>query len=189
MSTTSDDEADWARAVSGDGAAAGRIFDRHRDRIKRHSRRLVPEQADADDVVAVVFLEAWRKRDRIRFTEGSILPWMLVTATNTASNLTRSARRHRALLEKLPPGPDAPDPAESFPGEAEVALSSLSLRDQQVLSLCVLEDVSEKEAAVVLGIPPGTVKSRLFHAKKRLAANVGTNPEFRTLSVKEATHE
>ena len=60
---TSDAE-DWAQALAGSGEAFGRIFDRHRNRIARHSIRLVPTPADAEDVVAITFLEAWRRRGR-----------------------------------------------------------------------------------------------------------------------------
>ena len=184
-----DDEADWVLAVAGDGLAAGRVFDAHRGQIKRHSRRLVPVSADVDDVVAIVFFEAWRKRESIRFTNGSMLPWLLVTATYVASNVTRSAGRHRALLDKLPPPEIVADPGGEPRGEFEAALAGLSMRDQQVITLCVLEGLSEKEAAQVLGIPPGTVKSRLFNAKRRLANTVDSTPEFRPILVKEAHHD
>src|SRR5476651_354484 len=75
------DESDWAAALRGDGEAFGRIFDRHRHRLFRHSYRLVAVSADADDIVSVTFLEAWRRADAVRFVNGSILPWLLVTAT------------------------------------------------------------------------------------------------------------
>jgi DNA-directed RNA polymerase specialized sigma24 family protein len=96
------DEADWEQTCAGDGDAFGRIFDRYRQRLYRHSYRLVPDRADADDVVAIAFFEAWRRRDSARFVDGSILPWLLVIATNSAHNVSRSARRYRALLAKLP---------------------------------------------------------------------------------------
>ena len=164
------DEADWSAALSGDGEGFGRLFDRHRDRVYRHSIRLVPVAADADDIVAVVFLEAWRRRAEVRFVDGSLLPWLLVTATNAAGNLSRSSRRHRALLERLPPGEHHPDHAADFDdGEAQAALARLPLADRQVITLCVLEGLSEREAADALAVAPGTVKSRLSRAKKRLA--------------------
>jgi RNA polymerase sigma-70 factor (ECF subfamily) len=57
-------------------------------------------------------------------------------------------------------------------GYAQQALRSLSRADQQVITLCVLEGLAEKQAAVALGVPAGTVKSRLSRAKARLAAQV-----------------
>lgn len=166
------DAAEWARAVAGDGEAFGRIFDRHRDRVRRHGTRLVPVAADVDDLVALTFLEAWRRRRSVRVVDGSVLPWLLVTASNVARNQQRAARRHRALLAKLPPASHAPDPADR-PGLGLAArLDELSLADRQVLVLCVVEGFSEREAAEALGVPPGTVKSRLSRARRRLAHTV-----------------
>ncbi len=184
METVSD-EAEWSSAVRGEGEAFGRIFDRHRERVYRHGYRLVPTAADADDVVAIAFLEAWRRRDAIRFVDGSMLPWLLVTATNASRNLTRSSRRHSALLRRLPPETDHPDPADSVDdGDAQAALRTLSLDDQRIVPLCVLEGFSEREAATVLGIPPGTVKSRLSRAKARLGLRLE-----RSIHLQEASHE
>lgn len=184
MDTCDADE--WALALHGDGEAFGRVFDRHRNRVFRHSVRVLPAHTDADDVVAVVFFEAWRKRDSVRFVDGSLLPWLLVTATNIARNVRRGARRYRELLDRLPPAtpPDlGPDIGDS---EAETALRRLPLPDQQVLSLCVLEGFSEVEAAKALGIPRGTVKSRLSRAKQHLAAQMGDRP-LRAVSSSERT--
>jgi len=164
------DAHDLALAMAGEGEAFGRIFDRHRDRIHRHTQRLVPAAHDADDAVAITFLEAWRHRDRVRIVDGSMLPWLLVTATNVAQNLSRGARRYRALLLKLPPAEHHADHAElDDDGPASAALRSLSLADRQVVTLCVLEGLSTAEAADALGVPAGTVKSRLSRAKQRLA--------------------
>ena len=179
-----DDEHDWADALRGDGEAFGRIFDRHRHRLFRHSYRLVAVMADADDIVSVTFLEAWRRADAVRFVDGSMLPWLLVTATNSARNLARSARRYRAMLDRLPVDAHLDDRAfDRADTEAHDALQRLSLTDQRVLTLCVLEDLSEKDAAAVLGIPQGTVKSRLSRAKARLATSLSAP------LTKEATNE
>lgn len=167
------DAADWPLALAGEGEAFGRVFDRHRDRVYRHVLRLVTNPADADDAVAITFLEAWRNRDRVRFVDDSVLPWLLVTATHVSSNLRRSARRHRSLLARLPAEISSPDHADRIDdGHAYQALQSLSQADQLVITLCVLEGLAEKETASVLGVPVGTVKSRLSRAKARLAAQV-----------------
>jgi RNA polymerase sigma-70 factor (ECF subfamily) len=168
---TDADAAEWARAVAGDGEAFGRIFDRHRQRVLRHGLRLAPTVSDADDLVAITFFEAWRHRERVRLVDGSVLPWLLVTATNVARNLRRSAGRYAALLERLPPGEHGADPADGAAAhDVATQLNRLSLPDRQVLTLCVLEGYSERDAAVALGIAPGTVKSRLSRARRRLAS-------------------
>jgi RNA polymerase sigma factor (sigma-70 family) len=166
----SDELDDWFRARRGEGEAFGRIFDRHRDRVFRHSLRLVDTPADADDVVATVFLEAWRRRDDVRIVADSVLPWLLVTATHASRNVRRSTRRYRVLLDRLPPDPHIDDPALGLEeGPAEAALRRLPLADRQVLTLCVLLDLPDADAAHVLGVAIGTVKSRLSRARARLA--------------------
>jgi RNA polymerase sigma factor (sigma-70 family) len=163
------DEEVWAEALAGRGQAFGEVFDRHRARLYGHCRGLAPSWSDADDVVAVTFLEAWRKRDDIHFVDGSMLPWLLRTATFTASNLTRASRRYKAALQRLPPGEPQRDHAEQFDdGEAVTALRKLSPIDQQILTLCVLEGISVDDAARVMSVRTGTVKSRLSRAKERL---------------------
>jgi DNA-directed RNA polymerase specialized sigma24 family protein len=84
------DEEDWARVIAGEGEAFGRIFDRHRDRVRRHALGLAPSHSEAEDVVSLTFLEAWRKREKIRFVDQSMLPWLLKTATYTCLNMARS---------------------------------------------------------------------------------------------------
>jgi len=164
----------WRVALLGDREGFGVIFDRHQQRMFRHSVALVPTLDDAKDVVAVAFLEAWRRRTSVRFVDGSLLPWLLVTATHAAQNITRSARRYRALLDRVPPSPQMPDPADGFADTpATAALGSLPRGQQDVVTLCIIEGLSLAEAADVLRIPLGTVKSRLHTAKKTLAAELG----------------
>lgn len=171
----------WASAVAGDGDAFGVVYDRHRDRVFGHALRLVVSIPDAEDVTAMVFLEAWRRRDAVRMVEGSVVAWLLVTTNNVVRNHARSQRRYRAFLERLPPPGAVDDPAEHVAEEDErqgrarrlaAAFARLSGRDRDVLTLCVLEELSTAQAATVLGIPEGTVKSRLSRAKRRLAHTV-----------------
>lgn len=164
------DGADWALALDGDGQAFGRVFERHRHRVLRHCLRLVPTEVDAADTVAIVFLETWRLRARVRLVDDSMLPWLLVTATNTARNQSRAARRYRTALDRLPPPEPVPDHADrDDDGAAVRALRTLPAKDQEVLVLAVLEGLGEREVAAALGLPPGTVKSRLSRARRRLA--------------------
>lgn len=163
---------DWTLALAGQGEAFGRIFDRHVERVRRHSIRLVAQHSDAEDVVAITFLEAWRSRSRVRVVEGSVLPWLLLTATNVARNLERSSRRYRDLLTRLPIADPHSPVDDGTDSEVVAALADLSAADQRVIVLCVLEGYSEREAAAALGIPAGTVKSRLSRAKARLRSRV-----------------
>jgi len=172
-----DEAAAWSAARGGDGPAFASLFDRHRDRVFGHALRLVRERHDAEDVTAVVFLEAWRKRESVRLVDGSIIGWLLVTTNYAARNHTRGQRRYRTALAKIPaPAPQedhAPAVDESLDGTGRDravrdAFANLSKRDQDVITLCVLEELTTAQAADALGVPEGTVKSRLSRARKRL---------------------
>lgn len=178
MSTDGFDEAAaWSAARDGDGPAFASLFDRHRDRVFGHALRLVREPHDAEDVTAVVFLEAWRKRESVRLVDGSIIGWLLVTTNYAVRNHTRGLRRYRTALGKLPaPAPQddhAPAVDDTLDGaerdrQVREAFDRLSKRDQDVITLCILEELTAAQAAEALGVPEGTVKSRLSRARKRL---------------------
>ena len=73
----STDEELWRRAIEGDSLAFGEIFDRHNLRVLRHSFRVLGVKEDAEDVTAIVFLEAWRRRRHVRIVNGSVIAWLL----------------------------------------------------------------------------------------------------------------
>ena len=166
----------WDEAKAGDGESYAQIFDLHRDRVFRHALRLVESVADAEDVVAVSFMELWRRRGVVRVVNGSVLPWVLVTATYTARNVGRSRKRHRALLDRLPRSEHAQDSAEAYLGGSvdglDAALVSqlrtLSRADQQLLSLVALEGYTLADAAEALGISLAAAKSRMHRLRRRL---------------------
>ncbi|KQR52091.1 hypothetical protein ASF88_10980 [Leifsonia sp. Leaf336] len=178
METGSFDEADaWSSARSGDSAAFATLFDRHRDRVFGQALRLLRDPHEAEDATAMVFLEAWRRRDAVHVVDGTILPWLLVTTNNVIRNQTRSARRYRTALARLPKPETQGDHAvdidasiDNGPREKRVrdAFAALPPRDQDVITLCVLEELPLAEAAATLGVPVGTVKSRLSRAKRKL---------------------
>jgi RNA polymerase sigma factor (sigma-70 family) len=167
----------WGRACQGDGGAFAALFRRHRDRVFFFALRGMQSQHEAEDVTAIVFLELWRLRDRVRLVDGSIRPWLLVTANNVSRNQSRSRRRHGRLLQHLPQPEHEQDHATAILYEVSVgsvrrsvrdAFVQLSLKDQEILALCVLEELPVTTVSTLLGLPLGTTKSRLFRAKKQL---------------------
>ena len=167
----------WSDVRAGDGESFGLLFDRHRDRVFRYSLRLVQSHVDAEDVTAMVFLEAWRRQSRVRLVNGSIIAWLLATATNVARNRLRSAVRYQRMLNKIPRPEPAPDHSNSVldglaaePAHRTVqeAFRRLNRRDQEILSLCVLEELSAPDVGELLSIAPGAVRARLMRAKRRL---------------------
>lgn len=171
------DETLWSLMARGDGEAFGVLFDRHRNRVFGHALRLVASSHLAEDIVAMVFYEAWRRRADVRIVNGSMAPWLLVTANNTIRNHTRQQRRYRTLLSRLPPPDETTDIATEYLETLQRDVESTLLRnafvqlkpmDRDVLMLCVVEELSTRDAATALGIAEGTVKSRLHRAKARL---------------------
>ncbi|MDQ5840903.1 MAG: RNA polymerase sigma factor, partial [Chloroflexota bacterium] len=154
--------------VNGDGDAFGALFDRHRDRVLRHSLKIVGSVHAAEDITAMVFYEGWRRREYMRMVNGSIVAWLLVTANYTIRNDLRQRRRYRDFLDQLPPPVNSPDIAEDFADSDQHAFEAATLQqafarlrfvDRNVLTLCVVEEMSIRDAAAALGIPEGTVKS------------------------------
>ncbi|GAA2972656.1 RNA polymerase sigma-70 factor (ECF subfamily) [Microbacterium terrae] len=162
-----DDASDWARVRAGDSVALAALFDRHEARLFRHACRLLTAREDAKDAVVIAFYELWRKRASVRLVDGSPLPWLLNTVSNSARNLERSSRRYRALIAR------APEPRSTQIVTADetgvmAALRRLPAREQSVVVLTILEGYPDREAAQTLGIPVGTVKSRLARARTKL---------------------
>ncbi|MBT2537355.1 RNA polymerase sigma factor [Arthrobacter sp. ISL-69] len=173
------DEVLWHQVVNGDGDAFGVLFDRHYDRVRRHALKVLRIPHLAEDVVAMVFYEAWRRRTNVRMVNDSILPWLLITTNNTLRNHVRQQRRYRHFLTQLPPPEDSADIAEGIAQADESQLQASALREafaqlrppeRDVLTLCVVEGMGAKEAGAALGIADGTVKSRLHRAKSRLGS-------------------
>jgi RNA polymerase sigma factor (sigma-70 family) len=162
------DAALWVRVRDGEESALGALFDRHEARLFRHAQRLLTTREDAKDAVTIAFFELWRKRASVRLVEGSPLPWLLNTVSNAARNLERSGRRYRTLIARSPRPGNVPDLAGSDETGVLAALRRLPVREQSVIVLTVLEGYHEREVALTLGIPVGTVKSRLSRARARL---------------------
>lgn len=93
----------WSRVRTGDPAAFGELFDAFRDRVYWHALRHTRVASDAEDVTALVFLEAWRKRPQVRIVDGSQLPWLLALpdADTDIVDRARSLRPFGAFVELL----------------------------------------------------------------------------------------
>ncbi|MCM3500559.1 sigma-70 family RNA polymerase sigma factor [Microbacterium sp. P26] len=161
-----DDAGLWTRVRQGDELALAALFDRYDARLFRHASRLLTHREDAKDAVTVAFFELWRKRASVRLVDGSPLPWLLTTVAHCARNLERSSRRYRALLDRAPVA--ATETSGHDDSGVLSALKRLPEREQAVVVLSVLEGYPEREIAQALGIPAGTVKSRLSRAKAKL---------------------
>jgi len=174
-----DEAAAWEAVLRHDGDAFVAIFDVHRDRVFHHALRMTANVHDAEDVTAGAFLELWRRRKSVRVIDGSVLPWLLVTTTNLARNLTRGLRRYRTLIAALPRAEIAQSAEDvALEGIEELristkvrdALSSLSPSDAALINLTMFEHYSPAQAAAALDITDGAARTRLHRARTRMAA-------------------
>ncbi|MFB6811667.1 RNA polymerase sigma factor [Streptomyces sp. NPDC056387] len=168
------------RIRSGDPDAYAELFDGYARAVYNHAFRMTGDWAVAEDVMSAAFLEAWRLRATVDPEGGSLRPWLLGIATNLARNHCRSNRRYRAVAAAAAAAAGAvsvPDHAEEVAGRLDdrqqiaatlKQLSALRGPEREVLLLCLCEGLEYAEAAGVLGIPVGTVRSRLSRARTKL---------------------
>ncbi|MFC6880635.1 MULTISPECIES: RNA polymerase sigma factor [Actinomadura] len=166
-----------ARIRAGDPVAFGDLFDEHAQVVYRYAVRVTGDWASAEDIVSLTFLEAWRLRAKIRSEGESLRPWLLGIATNVLRNASRAARRHEAALSRMPGRDVVPDFSDELVGRladaeelaaARTALDRLRKAEREVFTLCVWAGLNYAEAAEALGVPVGTVRSRLSRARTRL---------------------
>jgi RNA polymerase sigma factor (sigma-70 family) len=168
-----------ARVRDGDPDAFRALFDDHADTVYNLAFRLTGSWHEAEEILSLTFLEAWRLRARVEPDGETLRPWLLGIAVNTVRNLKRSARRHRAAIARLPRPAAVPDfadeLAERIDDTARLAavrgsLDRLRPDERDVVALCVWSGLDYTAAAEALGIPVGTVRSRLSRARRKLRA-------------------
>lgn len=162
------DAADVEAAARGDDAAFERIVRAIQGHVWRYVVHLLGDAALAEDVVQEVFLRVHRQlrtlRDPARF-----VPWLLAIARNASYDAGRARRRRPLELVgdgEIPTMAQSPDPHLAF--EVHDALRRLDPDLHEAIVLVCLAGFSYDEAAEVIGTPAGTVKSRVFRARKRL---------------------
>ncbi|MFE2727559.1 RNA polymerase sigma factor [Kitasatospora sp. NPDC059327] len=165
------------RLRDGDQWAFGEVFDDAAEDLYRYALRVSGDRAVAEDVVQLTFLEAWRLRATLREGDEPVRPWLFGIAANLLRNTSRAARRHRAAMARLPARETVPDFADELVGRlddaaqlaaAHRALARLRKPEREVFTLCVWAGLDYASAAQALGIPVGTVRSRLSRARTRL---------------------
>lgn len=172
----SNDEALWQASRNGDEQAFGVLYERHARTIYNYLFRRLADWPDAEDLTAVVFLEAFRRRNDAVIVEGRLLPWLYGIATNVLRNRRRAQWRQRDLLAQLAHerhGDAVWDSASRADAAEQMRswlkrISELPRSQQDVVALCLLSGLSYQDAATALGVPVGTVRSRLSRARASL---------------------
>jgi len=164
------------RFISGEEKAFEELFFRYYPVLRRFVAKVMPRQAE--DIVQEVFLKVYRDIKRFSPDKGSFKTWIFAIAVNLTVDEYRRMRRRLRIFRplkdeafELPDKSHAPDEEvieKERHSEIERALKMLPLEQRQVLMLKHLEGFKFKEIARILGIPEGTVKSRMARGLKRL---------------------
>jgi RNA polymerase sigma-70 factor (ECF subfamily) len=167
------DEALVAKIASGNRLAMQVLFARHHARIYRFVLRLLGSEAVAEDVTSEVFLDVWRQAHRFE-ARSAVTTWLLAIARYKA--LAELRRRpeppsDEASVNASDPGDD-PEATFAIKHRGEIlrnCLTRLSPRHREIIDLVYYHEKSVQEAAHILGVPGNTVKTRMFHARKKLS--------------------
>lgn len=161
-----------ALAAGGDADAFGRLLERYAAAARRVARLFLRDADDADDAVQDGMLSAWRALDRFD-TARPFRPWLLRIVLNSARDFRR--RRMVRRTEQLPetqasrtPGPERETERRLLRARLDAALATLPERQRLAVTLFDAEGYPHAEIAALLGIPEGTVRSDVFHARRAL---------------------
>jgi len=171
---TTPDEVLIGRIAGGDRLAMQVLFARHHVRVYRFVLRLVRNEATAEDLISEVFLDVWRQAGRFE-GRSAVSTWLLAIARFKALSVLRR-RPEEELVEETAAAIEDPsdDPEVALQKkDASVVLrqclGALSTEHREVIDLVYYHEKSVEEVAEILAIPQGTVKTRMFYARKKLA--------------------
>jgi RNA polymerase sigma-70 factor, ECF subfamily len=153
-------------AAAGDLAAFERLVRAYQEPVWRFLRRLLGDAGGAEDVAQETFLRVFRRLPTFMF-EARFSTWVFQIARNAGVDELRSRQRHIRVASMAPP-PTAVVGMTEARAEIDAALASLPVDLREAILLIEVLGLRYHEVARVLGLPEGTVKSRVFSARSRL---------------------
>ena len=174
------DERLMEKLLEGDEQALDHLVKRYEGPLYGFCFRMMGEKAAAEDAFQETFLRVYRRRFSFRL-DATFKPWLYQIGMNVCRDLLRKRKRRQevALTEE-----SVPEEVESGPEDAmekklqaervKAALSKLPKKQRDVLILSHYQSLSYPEIAETLEIPPGTVKSRVYHALRKLGKMLGS---------------
>src|SRR5689334_3111250 len=180
-SNVRDADALLIRASWDEPARFAALYDRYAAQLYRYAYRRVGAGA-ADDVVAETFLAAFRRRHTYDLSRPDARPWLFGILTRELGRHERAERAHYRALARAAPATPEESPADAVAARVSAgaartqlvtALEALPARDRDVLLLVAWGGFTYDEVASALGIPVGTVRSRLNRARRKVQAVFG----------------
>jgi RNA polymerase sigma-70 factor (ECF subfamily) len=167
----------------GDNAALASLYRQHHEAVRAFARRLIGNHGLAEDLVHDVFLAAPAAIRRFRHGSG-IRTLLFSIAVNKAKHYVRAAVRLRSAMGRLAAEPAASSGApadealerKELCSELQAALDRLPIEQRVVMVLCAVEELSAPEVSIIVGAPENTVRTRLFHARRKLRELMGGAP-------------
>jgi RNA polymerase sigma factor (sigma-70 family) len=150
-----------------------RLVERHQQALRAFLRRACGDWALADDLAQETFLTAWEKIGDLG-PDANVRAWLCGIGYNKALTALRSARRARrreADYQEAAPVAGAPHPADKL--ALDRAMAGLPVEQRAAVALCLAGDFSHAEAAQILALPLGTVKSHVTRGRSRLLQALG----------------
>ena len=159
-------DADAIRASLGEPEMFAVLFDRHFDAVHAYAQRRVGPTL-ADEIAAEAFTRAFDRRGRYDLARVDARPWLLGIAANLLRRHWRSEKRRLDAYARSTGRPESRLP-EPVAADLAAALRALPRREREPLLLFAWADLGYEEIAIALGIPVGTVRSRISRARARL---------------------
>lgn len=167
-------ELEWIRQIGrGDRRAFERLYREYAPRVFRFAMRMIRDRAKAEEVTNDVMLEVWKSAERF---EGRSAPstWILGIARHRTLNAVRGKSLHLTALDDAAevadeaPAPESGIDQLAVTQKLRVALEQLPPEQREVVEMTFMEEMSYKQIAEVAHCPENTVKTRMFHAKRKL---------------------
>jgi RNA polymerase sigma-70 factor (ECF subfamily) len=174
--TRNDEAVLVAEAGAGDSRAFGVLMERHLGVVVSVARRMLRDDAEAEDVAQEAFLRLWRSGATLEIGPAGIRPWLRRVVSNLCLDRVRGQGRVK-VVEELP---EVPEPAKQLAAlesqdvqrRVEVAMQKLPDRQRLALTLFHFEGLSQIEIGNVLGVSDEAVESLLSRARRQLKADL-----------------
>ncbi len=164
------------RLAAGEVEAVTHVYGLHHAAVRAFARRMLSDDAAAEDVVHDTFVALPSAASRFR-GDAALRTLVFSIAVNLCRRRIRSATRQRRAFDALaqepvePPGtPEAELRRRRLAASLRRGLETLSIEHREAFVLCVVEERTSTEVAEIVGIPEGTVRTRVFHARAKLRA-------------------
>ena len=161
-------------------SAVAEVYDAHHAAVRAFAKRLLGDAASAEDLVHEVFVSLPRAIRKFR-GDSALRTFLISIAVNHARHHVRAAQRRRRAISAYgdTASQDSSDPEREARRKelAELltrALDTLPIDQRVAFVLCEVEERSSREASEIVGAPEATLRTRLFHAKKKLRLALGT---------------